>query len=94
MLNNTVVVSPNIEFSFDAPNAESVSVLGNWDSWTYAVPLSYCYETGMWHGHSLVKPGKYQYQFIVDDERAHNPAEAAQFVRGRGMANVVSSSPP
>jgi hypothetical protein len=42
MLNNTVVVSPNIEFSVDAPNAESVSVLGNWDSWTGVFPCCTC----------------------------------------------------
>jgi 1,4-alpha-glucan branching enzyme len=88
-MNNLMVVCPSIEFTMDAPKARHVSVVGDWDDWTYSVPLERSPHSGMWHGHALLTAGQYHYQFIVDDHVAHNPFEPVALSKFRGPVNTV-----
>lgn len=57
------------QFSFHAPEARSVKVVGNFTNWTptseYVMERN---DDGTWTTTVDLSPGKYQYRFIVDDE--------------------------
>ena len=59
-------VSSGIEFSYEAPNAQSVYIAGDFNEWnTTKTPLSKD-ENGIWKTVLKLAPGKYQYKFVVD----------------------------
>ncbi|KAF5835213.1 sucrose-6F-phosphate phosphohydrolase-domain-containing protein [Dunaliella salina] len=87
-LNNLRVVQPTIQFSFDAPDARRVFVVGDWDGWLYSMPLKRNPATGTWVGSMQLRPGRYNYQYVLDSRITHNPAEECGIVQGRGVVNV------
>jgi len=55
-----------IEFSYDNPNAQSVSVAGDFNDWnTTGNPLKKD-ENGLWKTVIKLSKGEYQYKFVVD----------------------------
>lgn len=57
-----------------APEAESVSVLGDFNGWTGEIPLEPRGEEGYWLAELHVKPGEYRYVLLVDGkERPGDP---------------------
>jgi 1,4-alpha-glucan branching enzyme len=59
-----------ITFKFDAPDAKSVHLAGNFNGWnTGSHPLSRVKTStgnGMWKRTVYLEPGVYEYRFIVD----------------------------
>jgi len=65
---NTAVkdTKSGIEFSYEAPNAQTVYLAGDFNGWnTTATPLAKD-ENGVWKVLLKLAPGKYQYKFVVD----------------------------
>ena len=55
-----------VEFEFEDADAKKVSVVGNFNDWnkdTNTMKL----ENGIWKCSVSLKPGKYEYQFVVND---------------------------
>ena len=57
-----------------APQARSVSLLGDFNGWTSEIPLMPKGEAGYWLAEVTVEPGEYRYVLIVDgQERTGDP---------------------
>jgi hypothetical protein len=66
-LNNWVSVNP-VEFIAQGPRtARQVSIIGDWDNWTYKLPLSLDMETGLWRNYAHITPGHYHFEHVVDE---------------------------
>lgn len=59
-----------VEFRLHAPDAATVAVVGDWNSWDPAThPLSDQDGDGIWETTITLRRGmEYQYQFLIDDE--------------------------
>lgn len=79
----------NVTFTFAAPNAQAVFVAGEFNQWNAtATPLQKG-ASGMWTVALNLKPGKYQYKFIVDGNWQTDPAGAELADDGLGGKNSV-----
>ncbi len=55
-----------VEFEFDDADAKKVSIVGNFNDWNKdANPMKL--ENGIWKCTLKLKPGKHEYQFVVND---------------------------
>jgi hypothetical protein len=78
-----------MEFAIQAPEAQRVTVVGDWDNWQYSLPLARDPDTLDWVGSTHLRAGQYCYQYILDQRVAHNPQEEAGVYPGRGVVNMV-----
>ncbi len=58
-----------IVFEFDAPDARSVQVLGDFNHWSRDVNLMQRGADGRWRVTTLLPPGRYVYAYLVDGRR-------------------------
>lgn len=59
-----------VQFVFDAPNAVSVSVVGDFNDWSpSAAPMQRLPGAGIWTVTLPVRPGRHVYSFVVDGSR-------------------------
>ena len=75
LTNNARDINMSIkEFMLHAPQAGSVYVLGDFNSWqkTEASRLTKL-ENGQWSAHFTINKGKYRYKFLVDDKWLPDP---------------------
>jgi Glycogen recognition site of AMP-activated protein kinase len=73
-----------IVFEFDAPDAQRVQVLGDFNQWTQNGTDLQRSPDGRWRTTSLLPPGRYVYAFLVDGKRferdpARDPVEDRDF---------------
>lgn len=62
-----------VNFSLLAPNAESVSITGDFNNWnTISHPMKKD-KKGIWKISFNLQPGTYQYRFLVDGEWQNDP---------------------
>ena len=61
-----------IIFSFSAPEAQNVSLVGNFNNWDYTKTMKKDKE-GLWTSRVDLEPGKYEYRFLVDGEWQNDP---------------------
>jgi 1,4-alpha-glucan branching enzyme len=70
------------EFALFAPDAKEVFVVGEFDKWNSEKNRMRRFKTGVWKKKIPLKPGRYEYRFVVDGdwwcdpecaERLHNP---------------------
>lgn len=67
-------------FSHRAPDAERVSLVGDFNGWaTDALPLAGPDTDGWWTVTLPLDPGRYTYMFVENGERFVRPAEAASY---------------
>jgi 1,4-alpha-glucan branching enzyme len=57
-----------VELTCDAPQAENVFVVGNFNHWRAGDLRLRQDETGIWKVQVWLLPGRYEYRFIVDGE--------------------------
>ncbi len=66
----------SIQFKLHAPHAKRVHVAGDFTNWaTAARPLKRRAD-GTWITAVQLKPGRYKYKFLVDDDWLNDPAAA------------------
>ncbi len=71
------------------PNAKEVFVAGSFNDWQpRATPLSRSVD-GPWAAELRLKPGEYEYRFIVDGEWVEDPAAEQQVSNSFGSHNSV-----
>jgi hypothetical protein len=81
-----------VEFRLEAPNAEAVAVVGDWNGWDAETnPLSDEDGDGVWEATITLQPGEeYQYQFLIDDESwVPDPSSPLRVDDGFGGTNSV-----
>ena len=65
---------PIVRFTFDAPAATSVSIVGDFNGWTAgSLPLRRSSNGRTWEIQVPLAPGRYAYSFVVDGQLARDP---------------------
>jgi anti-sigma factor RsiW len=78
------------DFYLDAPGAKEVCLVGEFNDWRVcSIPMTLD-DKGLWHVVLKVKPGRYEYQFVVDGEWMPDPHAPIQVPSGYGRVNSVA----
>ncbi len=76
-----------VNFQFQAPEADSVFLVGSFNDWdSNAKPMKKDSE-GIWNKKIKLSPGTYEYLFYVDDRWENDPNEMALIENPFGTAN-------
>lgn len=77
-------------FVLDAPKASRVCVTGGFADWSRnGIPLERDPEDGLWKVLIDIKPGEYQYRFIVDGAWIRDPGNKEAIPNGFGQENSL-----
>jgi 1,4-alpha-glucan branching enzyme len=76
-------------FSLKAPDARTVSIVGDFNGWRPDAHLMKMYETGEWKKHLFLSPGRYEYKFVVDGQWWEDPASEQKCSNQYGTCNSV-----
>lgn len=77
-----------IEFRFLAPLSKRVSVGGDFNAWNGKKnPLKKAVKTGIWSTTVKLKPGRYQYRFVVDGRWENDNQRQTELI-GNGLGEV------
>jgi 1,4-alpha-glucan branching enzyme len=84
-------VAGNTQFTFSAPKAKMVSVVGSFNGWGKRVtPMKQAGSNGVWVAEVPLKSGEHTFMFLVDDNDWVAPPLADDFVTdGFGQTNGV-----
>ena len=77
-----------VELSFDAPLAQQVNVAGDFNAWEMTT-LVLRKTDGLWKITLELKPGAYQYKFLVDGEWVNDPNNVRTAPNEFGSLNNV-----
>ncbi|MCM8819617.1 MAG: helix-turn-helix domain-containing protein [Candidatus Omnitrophica bacterium] len=79
----------NVKFQIKAPTATKVAVTGDFNSWdSQGIPLKKD-RRGVWSTEISLKPGKYQYKFLVDGQWVTDPENKVTVKNPFGTENSV-----
>jgi hypothetical protein len=76
-------------FQFEAPDAEEVCLVGDFNDWEICRTPLRRGEGGMWHVMLDLKPGRYEYMLVVDNKWVTDPDAPAHVDDGFGHRNGV-----
>ena len=63
-----------IALSLEAPEANEVILMGDFNNWNSKTHLMKMDEDGLWKKIVMLSPGKYEYRFLVDGQWWHDPS--------------------
>jgi hypothetical protein len=79
-----------VQFTLDAPGAQSVAVTGDFDGWAGSHTLEDADGDGMWTGRVPVQPGVHAYMFLVDGSTWITDPRAQRYSEdGFGNRNAI-----
>ena len=78
-----------VTFRLHAPHAKRVHLAGNFTDWQKSPHELTRAPDGSWFGEIHLKPGRYQYKFIVDEEWQNDPAQTETEPDSFGGVNSV-----
>ncbi len=71
---NKDISAAKVQFVFNAPEAQKVSLGGDFNNWdTHANPMEK-HKKGVWKVTVNLKPGRYEYRFFVDEKWENDPS--------------------
>ena len=80
----------SITFHLSAPEAHSVAIAGDFNSWKLNAKQLKRRKDGVWWGVLRLAPGYYQYKFVVDGARwQEDPGNPHQVTNEHGTNNSV-----
>lgn len=82
-----------VEFMLDDPLANTVIVAGEFNNWSTSTHPLTKDPSGKWRTTIPLKPGRYQYKFVVDGNWRPNPANPETAPDGFGGVNSVKIVP-
>ncbi|MBI5683751.1 MAG: glycogen-binding domain-containing protein [Verrucomicrobia bacterium] len=82
------VAARKVEMSFDAPFAKFVNIAGDFNGWEMTTLVLRKTE-GVWKITLELKPGTYQYKFLVDGEWVNDPNNVRTAPNQFGSLNNV-----
>ena len=85
----TLATARPTEFRFYAPQAKKVSVAGNFNNWDTKKFSAKKDSKGNWIVKLNLKPGRYEYKFVVDGSWLNDPKCNACVPNSFGSANCV-----
>jgi 1,4-alpha-glucan branching enzyme len=78
-----------VELTCEAPKAETVFVAGDFNHWRARDLRLRRDQTGSWKVQVWLRPGRYEYRFIVDGEWQDNPHASIRVPNDFGSSNRV-----
>jgi hypothetical protein len=79
-----------VQFTLDAPGAQSVSVAGDFDAWEGSFALEDPDGDGTWTGRVPLPPGVHAYMFLVDGSTWKTDPQAQRYAEdGFGNRNAI-----
>jgi chromosome partitioning protein len=82
-------VPGGVLFRLDAPEAKSVGLVGDFNSWHEPLDLNDDDEDGIWIAIARLDPGTYQYKFIIDGRWQPDPSNPVNVDDTHGGRNSV-----
>ncbi|MBU1125356.1 MAG: glycogen-binding domain-containing protein [Candidatus Omnitrophica bacterium] len=82
-------VGKPVEFKFFAPQAKKVSIAGSFNEWDINSYKAKKDTKGNWSTKVSLKPGKYEYKFIVDGTWVNDPRCTALITNNLGSQNCL-----
>jgi len=83
------IVTRKVPFGLSAPEAQEVTLAGDFNNWdTKANPLKKD-KNGMWKVSLSLKPGRYKYRFFVDSNWENDPSCSCCVPNEFGSQNCV-----
>lgn len=84
-----------VQFVVDAPQAETVSLVGDFSDWQATIPLTDPDGDGVWSGRVALEPGVHEYMFVIDgSEWITDPNASTYNDDGFGQQNAVVAVAP
>ena len=68
------IATKAVQFRYEAPDAGSVSIAGDFNNWDTHVAELRKDKGGVWKASLKLKPGRYEYKFWVDGEWRNDPS--------------------
>lgn len=78
-----------LELKYEAPQAEKVFVVGDFNQWRAGDTRLTRDATGTWKTKLRLAPGRYEYRFIVDSEWKDDPHATDRVTNDFGSSNCV-----
>lgn len=83
------VKEKDVEFQLNAPQASKVTLTGSFNSWSTNGIRMLKGKNGVWKANVNLKPGRYEYKFIVDGQWWTDPANKNTSTNSYGSINSV-----
>lgn len=84
-----VVRAKPAEFKFYAPQAKKVSLAGNFNNWDTKALTAKKDSKGTWAVKVSLKPGRYEYKFVVDGSWMNDPKCSSCVSNSLGSQNCI-----
>lgn len=81
--------SPLTEFTFFAPEANEIYVVGDFTDWDTAKCPMRKLKSGIWKKKMKLKPGRYEYRFVVDGSWQSDPENISREPNPYGSENSI-----
>lgn len=82
-------IQAKIKFEYSAPEAEEVSLVGNFNQWDSQGNPMKKDKKGTWRAALTLEPGRYEYRFIVDGNWENDPSCSCCVANELGGENCV-----
>ncbi|MEW6087884.1 MAG: helix-turn-helix domain-containing protein [bacterium] len=87
--NNKKILISRATFELNAPGANEVLLIGDFNSWNApGIPLKKS-KNGIWKIDLDLMPGKYEYKFIIDGKWVNDPVNPKTIINSYGTHNSV-----
>ena len=85
----SITKSSPIQFKLNAPQAKKVTLAGSFNNWDARSLSAKKDSRGNWSVKATLKPGRYEYKFVVDGNWMNDPSCSACVPNGLGSHNCV-----
>ncbi|MCD6294915.1 MAG: glycogen-binding domain-containing protein [Deltaproteobacteria bacterium] len=85
----TQIKRKRVTMTFEAPDAETVSLMGDFNQWNAKKHPMKQVEHGVWRKIIVVPPGRYEYRFMVDGRWRNDPANNQTRANCFGSTNNI-----
>jgi len=81
-------------FSFSAPEAGKVSLVGEFNNWDSSKHPMKCDDNGLWTKTVMLEPGIYEYKFLADENWMTDTKNEHSRLNGYGTLNSLIKVSP
>ena len=89
LLNNKSPKPSSTQFAFPAPEAQKVSLAGDFNNWDSKATPMHKGTDGVWHVGVALGPGRHEYRFVADGVWQDDPAAQQRAANSLGTENCV-----
>ena len=83
-----------VTFTYADPSAKAVSLAGQFNNWSATTTQLHKDDAGLWTVSVALKPGRYQYKFVVDGDWRLDPSNPDSADDGSGNMNSIKTVAP